>query len=125
MIWYSAACVFSASCSAASTSRSTLDVVRELDLIRQRAHGGSESLVAQDDGLEVEGEVAQLTDRRAVPLERAADDLLRLLAATLLDRVQACVEHQRDTRERLHGAVVQLVGKTPPLVLLRSQQLIR
>ena len=39
-------------------------------------------------------------------------------AAAFLDRVQARVEHQRDSGERLHGAVVQLVRKTPALVLL-------
>ena len=80
--------------------------MRELDLIRQGTNRGGEALVPQYDRLEVEGQVSQLADRCAMTLERTADDLQRLLAATFLDRVQPRVEQQGDARERLHRAVV-------------------
>ena len=80
--------------------------MRQRNLIRQRPHGRRKALVPEHHRLEVEGEAPQLTDRRAVALERAADDLLRFFAATFADRVQAGVEQKRDAGEGLHGAVV-------------------
>ncbi len=98
--------------------------MRKLDLIRQGADRGREALITQDHGLEVEGEVPQLTDRCPMTLERATNDLLRLFAATFLDRVQAGIEQQRDSRERLHRTVVQLVCKATSFLLLGCDELI-
>ena len=99
--------------------------MRDLDLIRQCTHCWGKALVAQDDGLEVEGETPQLADRRTVSLECAPDDLSRLVGPSLPDRVQSCIEQQRDARERLNRAVVQLVCKSAPFVLLRRDDLVR
>src|SRR5207244_6436366 len=73
------------------------DAVRQRDLIRQSSYRRRETLIAQHDGFEIEREVAQLADRRAMTHERAADDFLRLLTATLADRVQSGIEQQSDS----------------------------
>src|SRR5207247_10982767 len=74
--------------------------------------------------VDVDGAVPKLAARRPMTLARAPDDLLRLVAATFLDRIQPRVEQQRDSRERLHRTVVQLVGKTASFVLLGRDELI-
>src|SRR5262249_8805562 len=76
-----------------------LDVHAVLDreLIRQCPDRRREALIAQDDRLQVEREIAKLTDRRSVSHERSSDDLARLLVASLRNRVQASVEQQRDS----------------------------
>ena len=71
--------------------------MRELDLLRQGTDRGRKALVAQNHGLEIEGEVPQLADCCAMTLERAADDLLRFVAATFIDRIQPRIEQQRDS----------------------------
>ena len=58
-------------------------------------------------------------------LECPPDDLARLLVAAVHDRVQPRVEQERDSRQGLDGAVVQLVREPPPLVLLGCDQLVR
>ena len=69
-----------------------LDVEVDLDLVRRsragrRAPGPrAEALVAEDDRLELEREVAQRADRLALPLERARSISLRLLDAPVLER---------------------------------------
>ena len=50
-----------------------LDLVGQTDLIGVCAHCGGEALVAQDDRLDVEGEVAQRADRLAVAVERRCE----------------------------------------------------
>ncbi len=99
--------------------------MRDRDLVRECANGRCESLIAQNDRLEVEGEVPELADRGSVSLQRAADDLARLFEPALADRVQAGIEQERDSRQRLDDAVVQLVREPPSLVLLRRDQLVR
>jgi hypothetical protein len=47
------------------------------ELVGELAHRRHEPLIAQDDGLDVEGEVAQGADRLAVLLDRGADDPAR------------------------------------------------
>ena len=81
-------------------------------------------MVAEHDRLEVEGEVAQLADRRARPRERAAEHLPRLLGPAAADEVECGVEHQRDARQRLHRAVVEEERDPPPLVLLGGEHLL-
>ena len=78
-------------------------------------------MVAQHHRLEVEGELAELADRRARPAQRPVEDLPRLLVLAAPDQVERGVEHERDARERLHGAVVEEERDAPPLVLLRSE----
>ena len=60
-----------------------VDVVRDLDLVGERTDGHHEAVVTEDHGLEVEREVPELADRRAVAFECARDDLARLLFASL------------------------------------------
>jgi hypothetical protein len=62
-------------------------VVRQLDLIGERADGGREALVAENDRLEVERQAAQLTDRRAVR-SSARPMICAPRRPALLDRVQ-------------------------------------
>ena len=73
--------------------------MRDRDLVGQRADCRREALVAQHDRLEIEGEIAQLADRGAVPLQGPSDDLAGLFVAALGDRVQPRVEEQRDPGE--------------------------
>src|SRR5215207_11463974 len=47
-----------------------LDPVRECNLVGERLHGRREALVAKDDRLQREREVAQLADRLSLTLER-------------------------------------------------------
>jgi hypothetical protein len=105
-IWYSAACV-------RSTAR-----------LRERVDGRREAVVAQRHRLEVEGEVAELADRRPRAAERAVEDLARLLVLAAADEVEGGVQHQSDAREGLHGAVVEEQGDAPPLVLFRREDLL-
>ena len=81
-------------------------------------------MVAQDDRLEVEREVAQLADRRARPSQRAVEHLRRLLGLAALEEAQRRVEHERDAGERLHRAVVEEERDSPPLVLLGGEDLL-
>ena len=83
---------------------------------------GAEALVAQDDRLEREREVAQLADRRPLPVERGAEHVAGVVELAGLDRVQRRVEHQRDAGQVLHRAVVQEQRDAPPLVLLGGDQ---
>jgi hypothetical protein len=91
----------------------------------QRLDGDREPVVAQDDRLEVERQVAQLADRVPLPLERLLQEVARLLVAALLDEVEHRIEHQADSGQRLHGTVVQEERDPPPLVLLGSEDLVR
>ena len=86
--------------------------------------GRPEALVAQHDRLELEGEVAQGTDRLPLLLERRPEHLLRLVGPVLLDRVDDAVEHERDARHRLHWAVVEEERQPAPLLLLGRDQLV-
>src|SRR5205823_5164470 len=63
-------------------------------------------------------------DRLALPVARVSEHLLGVVVAALLDRVPDRVEHQRDARERLDGAVVEEEREAPPLVLLGSDELL-
>src|SRR5471032_2671721 len=99
-----------------------LERVRLADLRRERLEGGAEALVAQHDGLEGEREVAQLADRAALPVERGGENLRCIVELAGLDRVERGVEHQRDSRQVLHRAVVQKEGDAPPFVLLGRDQ---
>src|SRR5205085_5598127 len=101
------------------------DAVLDRDLIGERANCGRKALVPEDDRLEVEREVSQLSDRRAVSYERPSDDLACLLVATLRDRVQPRVEQQRDAGQRLDRAVVEFVREPAPPVLLGGDELVR
>jgi len=96
--------------------------VRLADLLGERVERGAEALVAQDDGLEREREVAQLADRAALPVERGREDLRRIVQLARLDRVECCVEHQGNSRQVLDRAIVQKEGDAPTLVLLGRDQ---
>ena len=47
------------------------------------------------------------------------------LEIAALDEVERCVEHERDTRERLHRPVVKEQRDAAPLVLLGGENLLR
>ena len=106
------------------------DVERDRDPVlaaaglHERVDRRREPVVAQGDRLEVEGEVAELSDRRPRAGQRAVEDLARLVGLAAADQVERCVEHQRHARERLHRAVVQEERDAPPLVLLRREHLL-
>ncbi len=114
----------SASVSPAATSTSTCRLLVEAEALGERPHGRAEPLVAEHDRLEVEGEVAERLDRLPVPVERARQHLPRVVEAAFLDRVADRVEHQRDSGERLHRAVVEEEREPPALVLLGRDQLL-
>src|SRR5205823_2941782 len=63
--------------------------------LAESIEGSGEAVIAQDDRLEVEGEVAQLADGGARPQECAVDDALSLLEVALLDQPERRVEHER------------------------------
>ena len=81
-------------------------------------------MVAEDDRLEVEGEVAQLADRRPSPAERLVEHLGRLLRLSALEEVHRRVEHERDAGERLHRPVVEEERDAAALVLFRGEDLL-
>ena len=101
------------------------DALRKLDLVGERLHGGPEALIAEDDRLESEREVAQLADRLSLAADRPGEDLLRVVDAPAVDRVDHAVEHQGDSGHGLHGHVVEEQREPPALVLLGCDQLIR
>ena len=49
---------------------------------------------------------------------------MRLLVLAPLDQVEGGVEHERDARERLHGAVMEEESDAPTLVLFRREDLL-
>jgi hypothetical protein len=57
-----------------------------------------------------------------VPLERVGEHVPGRVGLSFVDRVQHRVEHQRDSGERLHGAVVEEQREPAPLVLLRGDE---
>src|SRR5262245_44116118 len=73
-----------------------LDAVRHAELLRERADGWAEALVAQYHRLQLEREVAQRADRLPLLLERRPEHLRRLVPAAGFDRVDDAVEHERD-----------------------------
>ena len=96
----------------------------EAPVLRERGDRHREAVVAQHDGLEVEREVAQLTDRRPRARESLVEDLLGLRLLTARDEVRHRVEHQRDPGQRLNGPVVQEKCDAASLVLLRRERLL-
>ena len=102
-----------------------LDAVLHAELVGERAHRRAEALVAEHDGLELEGQVAQRADRLTLLFERGAEDSRRLLLAIGFDRGDHRVEHERDARHRLHRPVVQEQRQPPALLLLGGDQLVR
>src|SRR5207248_11560648 len=56
-----------------------LDPVRERDALGERAQRRAEALVAEDDRLEAEREVAERADRLPMAAERARGDPLRVV----------------------------------------------
>ena len=70
------------------------DVERDLDPLleaaglRERVDCRCEAVVAQHHRLEVEGELAELADRRPRPAERLVEDLPRLLVLAAADQVE-------------------------------------
>ncbi len=92
--------------------------------LHERVDRRREPVVAQGDRLEVEGEVAELPDRRPRPGQRAVEDLARLVRLAAADQVERRVEHERHPGERLHRAVVEKERDAPPLVLLRREHLL-
>ncbi len=56
--------------------------------------------------------------------KRPVEDLARLIVLTAADQVERGVEHERDSRERLHRPVVEEEGDAPPLVLLGGEDLL-
>src|SRR5581483_1569542 len=98
------------------------NLVGGADLLGDRAQRGPEALVAQHDRLEREREVAQLADRRPVPVEGGAEHAEGVVELARLDRVDRRVEHQGDAGKVLNGAVVQEQRDAPPLVLLGRDQ---
>ena len=100
-------------------------LVLHAELVCERSHRRAEALIAQHDGLELEGQIAQRADRVALLLERGAEDSRRLLLAIGLDGGDDRVEHERDARHRLNGSVVQEQRQAPALLLLGGDQLVR
>ena len=96
--------------------------VRRTDLVGKGVERSREPLVAQHDRFEREREVAELPNRRPLPVERAREHLLGVLELAGLDRMHRRVEHQRDPGEVLDRAVVQKERDPPPLVLLGCDQ---
>ncbi len=99
--------------------------VGEAELLGEGVDGRGESLVAQDDRLQGEREVAQRADRVALAPDHAREQLLRLLDLAGIERAPYGVEHERDAGERLDGAVVEGEREPPPLLLLGGDQLVR
>ena len=92
--------------------------------LRERVDRCRKPVVAQRDRLEIEGEIAELADRRPRAAERPVKDLARLLEIAAADQVEGRVDHQRDAGERLHGTVVEEEGDPAPLILLRREYLL-
>ena len=101
-----------------------LDAVLHAELVGERANRRAEALVAEHDRLELEGKIAQRADRLPLLFERGAQDLRRLFLAVGLDRGDHRVEHERDARHRLHGAVVEEQRQAATLFLFRGDQLV-
>ena len=98
------------------------ELVRGRNLIGKRSQRGAEPVIPEHYGLEHEGQVAKLADRRPLLRERRFQDRASLAGLALLERMHRPVEHQRDPGELLHGAVVQEERQSPPLVLLGRDQ---
>jgi len=92
--------------------------------LRKRIDRRREPVVAQRHRLEIEGEIAELANRRPRPAECPVEDLACLLEIAAADQVERRVDHQRDAGERLHGTVVEEEGDPAPLILLRREHLL-
>src|SRR6266480_178674 len=101
-----------------------LDLVRKPDLVGVGAYGSSEALVPQDDRLDVEGEVAQRTDRLPVAFERGRQYPLGIVEPLGFDRAYRGIEHQTDPGHRLDRPVVKEERQPSPLVLLSCDELL-
>ena len=101
------------------------DALRKLDLVGERLNRRPEALVAEDHWLEGERQVTQLADRLPLAADRLAEDLLRVVDAAVVDRVDHAVEHQGDSGHGLNRHVVEEQRESPALVLLGRDQLVR
>src|SRR5919206_519362 len=121
MIWYTPAWAFSDRASAASTSTSIRTLFVRATLSASARSAGLKPWSRRTTG-------SRLNERsrseRIVSRWRARGDALRFLEPALVDRVPDGVQHQRDPGQRLDGAVVELVRKPPPLVLLGRDELL-
>src|SRR5206468_6309307 len=84
-----------------------LEALLEADLLGERPDRGLEPLVPQHGRLDVEREVAQLADGRAMAVEGRREDRARLVDLPRVDRSERGVEHERDPGEVLDRAIVE------------------
>jgi hypothetical protein len=101
-----------------------VDPVLDPLVLRERVHRAREAVVAEDDRLEVERQVAELADRRPRPGERRVEDLLGAAGVAAAHEVEGRVDEQGDAGERLHRPVVEEQRDPAPLVLLGREHLL-
>src|SRR4029079_14316542 len=95
-----------------------LDVVTGRDPSRERGRGRSEAELLQDARLEIVAELSQIASRVAGELESARKDLPRAILVASFELGEARIEHLRDRRKLLDGAVVDELCDAATLLLL-------